>query len=129
MKATLPLLPLIIFFLSGKVQAQFQYVSPVPGSKLHNPETNIILRPGSIIEAASVQAGLFQVEGSLSGNHECIVKLADGNRVVILEPKTPFLEGEDVSVTVDDGMQTNGRTIKGTSFSFQIHPPRTAEQK
>ena len=56
--------------------AQFQYISPAPGSKFHDPTTNIILKSGGIIRESSLQKNLFSVKGSLSGNHTCEIKSA-----------------------------------------------------
>src|ERR1044071_7386435 len=43
--------------------AQFTYISPVPGSKMNNKETNIILRTGNFIDAASLKNNLVAING------------------------------------------------------------------
>jgi hypothetical protein len=39
--------------------ATFQYLSPLPGSKMVSVEHNIIIRPGMMLDAAGVKPGLF----------------------------------------------------------------------
>lgn len=62
---------LFVFLLTLQaLYAQFNYISPVPGSQYHNPQTSIILKNGHLIAKASVaDRNLLTVVGSISGNH------------------------------------------------------------
>jgi len=111
-------------------EAQFTYISPVPGSKLHNKETNIILRTGKIIDAASLKTNLVSISGTLSGLHECRIKLADDKKSILVYPVPMLSGGETVTVTVNDGIRNeNGEEVRGTTFKFQTHPDYTLEQR
>lgn len=111
-------------------QAQFQYLSPEPGSKYHNPNTTIILRNGNQLDEASLQTKhLFKVQGSLSGKHDFEVKLAENGKTIILKPTQPFSGGETVTVNIAEGMRSSSQErIHGTSFSFEITKTRTPEE-
>src|SRR6267378_6813580 len=75
-----------------------EFLSPVPGSTLILPETNIILRPGGIVDAASVTGGaLLDVSGSASGLHQGQLRLSDDSRTVTFQPDIPFKPGEVVT--------------------------------
>ncbi|MGB3076184.1 MAG: aryl-sulfate sulfotransferase, partial [Chitinophagales bacterium] len=109
---------------------QFQYVSPVPGSTYHHPETNIILRNGSMIDKSSLSSLLIHVTGSLSGVHACRIVLADDGKTIVIYPLKKFSEGEQVYVNVADGFRkTNGALISGTAFQFDIHPVYSSNDK
>ena len=43
-------------------QLGFEYLSPLPGSAYHLPETNIILRPGGNLDGGSVAGGTVPCE-------------------------------------------------------------------
>jgi hypothetical protein len=110
--------------------AQFQYISPAPSSKFHDPTTNIILKNGGTIRESSLRKNLFSVKGSVSGNHAFDIKIAEEGATVILKPLTPFTEGETVSVAIGEGMITGeGAAVKGTAFTFDIRAPRTPEEQ
>src|SRR5437667_2479578 len=70
---------------------ELEFVSPIPGSALVLPETNVILRPGGIVDAASVAEGsLLQLSGSTSGFHEGRLRLSDDHRTLTFQPNVPF---------------------------------------
>ncbi|MFI5135128.1 MAG: arylsulfotransferase family protein [Chitinophagales bacterium] len=120
----------VLLFLTLHSNAQFTYVNPMPGSKMHNAETGIILRTGKIIDATSLRNDLVFVSGSLSGLHEVKVKSALDNKSILIQPSTVFRGGEVVTVKVSDGMHNaDGSLIHGTTFTFETHPEWTSEQK
>ena len=103
--------------------AQFQYISPVPGSVLHHPETNIILRNGNLVATSTIKPEYFTVSGAVSGHHEVSLMLADDGKTILLQPVVAFSHDEEVTVTVTDGLRTvNGKKINGTSFAFRTVP-------
>ncbi|MBP9883011.1 MAG: hypothetical protein KBF32_06400, partial [Chitinophagales bacterium] len=72
---------LILFVAMHSVNAQFNYISPLPGSRYHNPTTNIILKNGQYLDKASVSnKELLQITGSLSGNHSWTARLSDDGK-------------------------------------------------
>ncbi len=110
---------------------QYQYISPVPDSKYHPPQTGIILRPGPQLDASVVmQHDLFTVVGSASGRHQVHIRLAEDQRTVNLVPLRAFVEGEEVTVSVAPGMQTiTGERLGGVDFRFQIRPAWSAAER
>src|SRR6266850_1487736 len=103
----------------------FEFVSPVPGSTLVLPETNIILRPGGIVDASSIFGGaLFQVSGSSSGSHEGRIRLSDDGQTVTFQPYLPFSYGEEVTCVAGSGLwtDTRGLVLPGR-FTFTIAGP------
>jgi hypothetical protein len=122
---------LACFCIANSASAQFQYISPLPASKYHNPGCNIILRPGGTIDAASMDNhSLFHVSGSLSGTHEISIKLSKDQQTIIVDPLTDFSEGEAVNVEIESGIKKkNGDVLEGLSFSFDTYPRRTAAEK
>src|SRR4030095_6028962 len=119
---------LCLFFNLGF--AQFKYINPTPGSMYHNPETNIILKNGSLIDAGAINNNLITIYGSKSGKHEWSARLSDDNKTIVVKPEVLFEFGETVTVAVSDGLRkTTGEEIQGTSFSFQIRNEVTPAQK
>ena len=112
------------------VSAQFNYVSPLPGSKYHNPQTNIILKNGSFIDVASViQGDLLEIVGSVTGTHSWHARLSDDKKTVVIRPDEAFAFSETVYVTVKDVLRKEtGELINGTSFSFETKDAFTSEQ-
>lgn len=98
------------------------YVSPVPGSSYLTPSTAIIVRSDQTVNPASIRkAGLLEVDGSSSGSHAGSVTLADDQRTIIFQSKTPFALGERVSVFMTYPiMSASGDTIDLDPFSFTI---------
>ncbi|MBK9732950.1 MAG: aryl-sulfate sulfotransferase [Chitinophagaceae bacterium] len=113
------------------VSAQFSYVSPMPGSLYHNPQTNIILLNGQTIDAESVSnPDLLEIVGSVSGNHTWKARLSDDNKTVVIKPVPLFAYDETVYVIVNNGLRkSTGEVINGTSFSFQTRKAITPEQQ
>ncbi len=119
-----------ISVLAHYSNAQFTYLSPMPGSKMNNLETSIILKTGKFIDATSLKNALITINGSLSGVHEASIKLARDNKTILVYPITKFSGGETVSVEIKDGIKNaDGSKVSGASFQFRTHPEYTAAQK
>lgn len=113
--------------LTDIVFAQFQYISPKPGSAMHHPQTNIILRNGGLIATSTLQPENFVVTGANSGRHEVVVVLSDDGKTILLQPIVPFANGEWVTVAVADGLRTmKNEKIDGITFSFQTEQLHSA---
>ncbi|HUM46857.1 MAG TPA: hypothetical protein PLD84_08015, partial [Chitinophagales bacterium] len=109
---------------------QFQYISPVPGSTYHHPETNIILKNGAMIDVQSLDVALISVSGSNSGVHSCRIVLSDDGKTILIYPLQKFTEDEKVSVNIADGFRKkSGEIISGTTFQFSIRPVYSPSDK
>ena len=111
--------------VTAAVLSSIEFVSPLPGSTLILPETNIILRPGGIVDATSALAGqLIVVSGSASGPHEGRLRLSDDHQTLTFQPYVPFQYGEAVTCRIESGLVTDTRgLIPTTSFTFTIAGP------
>lgn len=115
----------------GPASAQFEFLSPKPGSRYHNPECIIIIREGSLMDETSLTGpGLFEVVGSKSKGHLTDIKLADDGKTVLLIPLHPFAVSEEVTVTIREGMRKlTGEPLQGYTFSFYTRPERSVESR
>ncbi|HUM47910.1 MAG TPA: aryl-sulfate sulfotransferase, partial [Chitinophagales bacterium] len=111
--------------------AQFRYVSPMPGTKYHNPERSIILREGSLLDAASLHGkDQFIVEGSKSKLHAVQRKLADDGKTILLIPEIPFALEEEIKVTVKAGIRKlSGEKLEGYTFNFYTRSAHSLESQ
>ena len=98
------------------------YQSPLPGAQFVRRETNIIVRPGGAVDAASVvSTELFDVGGSRSGWHAGRAMLSDDGRTVLFAPSVPFSAGETVTVHFAHGIRlADGEVLTPTGFSFCV---------
>ncbi|MCS6917977.1 MAG: aryl-sulfate sulfotransferase [Chitinophagales bacterium] len=117
---------LFIFFLlhASLAFSQYQYLSPMPGSRYHPAKTGIIIRHGDDLDPQTVNRhALFRIIGSESGEHDFTISLATDGKTLNLRPIRSFADGETVTVTVLPGMKSrSGAQLDGTEFSFQIRP-------
>lgn len=121
---------LLFTVCSIQSQAQFSYVSPLPGSKYHHPETNLIFRAGALLDPSSVNSNqLLEITGSQSGVHSWKPVLAEG-RILIIQPEVAFAWGETVQVVLHSLLRkADGSQVEGIAFSFTISNEMSAEQK
>ena len=109
-------------FSYGQSDSHFEYVNPLPGSKFVSPETNIILKPGSIIDKASVAPGLISVTGSRSGIHKGKFLLSDDSKTLVFNPAVKFTPFEKVYVKLKDGIKTaDGKDIGSFTLVFFVN--------
>lgn len=102
----------------------FEYLSPLPGSLWILPETNIILRPGGVVDAASVARGLLHVNGSISGEHQGRLRLLSDHRSLTFQPDARFVPGEVVTCRLDAGLMTDSRgLVPSAEFAFTVAGP------
>jgi len=92
---------LFILIFAGLSLAQdsniekYQFISPLPGSKLIMPENNIIIRQGDILDPTTIKEASIEVVGSISGLHSGEFFLLDDMRTLIFIPSirfTPFTQ-------------------------------------
>jgi hypothetical protein len=99
----------------------YAYVSPAPGSALQMPGTTIIVRPGAVVDPASVRTGIIQAVGSQSGPHDGITRLSDDGKTIIFRPSTAFDMGDTVTCTIEAGIRIlPGGGLPQATFSFTI---------
>jgi hypothetical protein len=121
---------LCLLFFPLAVAAKFQYVSPMPGSVMNNPEHHIILREGNEIDPRSLNSDLFILHGSKSGDHVFRLVFSEDRKTILLYPFQPFGFDEEVTVSVGSGLQTTaGNVIEPYSFTFQTHREYTASEQ
>ncbi len=110
------------FCFSPANAGNFQYISPRPGSSRLSRRTNIILRPGLLIDRSTVHRNTqFIVNGSISGRHAGTLLLSDDSKTLVFNPDQPFTSGESVTVTLNGGIRTvSGSEVEPTEFSFTI---------
>ena len=98
---------------------KFQYLSPVPGSKLNTIETNIIIRYGDAFDNYNIGNSLV-VTGSKSGYHTGKVILAEDNKTLIFKPDTQFSDGEVVTVEFNPNLKTVlNKQVPDLKYSFE----------
>jgi len=102
--------------------SEFEYISPVPGSELNSPKTNIIIRFGLAFSAADVYSKiLLEVNGDKSGLHSGEVILTEKNKTLLFNPDIPFQEGEVVRVRFLRSTKTEeGLSVPELNFYFKI---------
>lgn len=101
----------------------YAYVSPAPGSGYHNPETNVIVRPGGVIDPASLTGKTLQVTGSLSGAHPGVLRVSDDKETLLFRPDQRFQPGEEVVCVIAPGLRTEGMaSLPGAQFDFYVDP-------
>ena len=100
---------------------QYEYFSPIPGSRLVSPWNNIVIRNGSVIDRGTVDGRTLSVIGSASGVHTGRLTLLDDRKTVVFDPDQPFALGETVEVSLGAGVRTpGGEALPALSYSFEI---------
>jgi|GEM_PF-292963 len=123
MKNFMLVILLTIITSLGFSQAQWNYISPEPGSKYINPENNIALRHGEVIDQTSIKSNLFTVIGSKQGKIQGNIKLSVDGRTLIFIPSSPFELDEKISVLAEGGIKTKtGLELPELSFDFKVKP-------
>ena len=109
---------------------RYGYVSPLPGADRVLPETNVIVRPGGIVDAASIEPNAredrratIEVEGSLSGPRTGRLRLSDDRRTLVFEPDVRFLPLETVRVRVGGVRTDREGELPPEEFEFTIAGP------
>ena len=102
------------------ISQYFEYQSPLPSSKYHLKETNIIIRPGYRLDEITIKD--FEncvIKGEVSGNHTFDLKLAENGYTLIYDIRRAFFKGEEVSVEMSSVKGKEGGS-GSYSFSFSI---------
>ena len=102
--------------------SEYQYLSPVPGSSINSPETNIIIKYGEPFNAAGIgESNVLEVTGEKSGLHKGEIKLVENNKTLLFNSYQPFAEGENVEVKFLKSLTTSeGKVLPRLEFQFRI---------
>lgn len=84
---------------------KFQYLFPLPDSKLNSVETNIIIRFGDPLEDYGIEDNLL-VSGNKNGNYNGKIILTENNKTLIYKPHNNFAEGEIITIKLEKGLRT-----------------------
>ena len=128
------LILLFIVIFAGLSPAQdsnidkYQFISPLPGSKLIMPESNIIIRQGEIVDPTTIKELSIEVVGSFSGVHTGKFFLSDDMRTLIFIPSIHFTPGEKVNVKVNSGIYTTNRDML-SPITFDFYVSQTISEK
>ncbi|MFH2096594.1 MAG: hypothetical protein ABIJ16_12865, partial [Bacteroidota bacterium] len=112
---------LFALVVNDRLTGQFEYLSPVPGSGYHHPETGILLRSENVVSQERADGSMFNISGSTSGNHDFCATLLSDKKTISLRVHNKFLPGESVTVTVKPQFFLPGDCCtSGFVFSFGI---------
>ena len=110
---------LSVTFAQNLNTEKFQYLSPVPDSKLNSTETNIIIKPGEEFQNKDIDHCLV-VNGEKSGQHSGKAILAEDNKSLLFQPDIEFADGEIVSVELKGNLKTiSNIQVPELHFSFK----------
>jgi hypothetical protein len=115
------LLYINITFAQNINTEKFQYISPVPSSKLNNAETNIIIRFRNAFDQSVLNKNsALSVTGSKSINHTGKITLAERGKTLLFNPDKQFADGEKVIVKLNEGLKTaSGEEIPTLQYFFE----------
>ncbi len=117
------LFPIKVFSQTSLNTYKYQYLYPLPKSKLVSLSTNIILRSPEKINSSSLSIDKFNVIGSKSGMHYGVIKLSDDDKTILFYPDKIFEPNEIVMVTVKPGIESiYGSRFAQTEFQFTTTP-------
>ena len=118
------LIPLLSFIYpqTNYNTGKFEYLSPVPGSGLQLPQTNIIIRYGEPLSNFNINdTSIINVDGNLSGHHNGTLYLTSDFKTIVFQPYISFMNSEKVSVQLSSGLKTIVNTnVDSLSFYFYI---------
>ena len=105
----------------SRIKEEYQYLSPLPGAKLVQPESKIIIRQGNTIDISTLDSSFIVVHGQNSGIHRGNIILSDDMKTIIFDPIAIFTLGETVEVSIKKGIKTiDGRFLDPVKYHFRI---------
>ena len=105
----------------------YEYVSPVPGSRLVSPSNDVVLRPGRHFVAQQLAEIAIEVTGVVSGVHTGRLSLSDDDRTLVFEPDRPFAPGERVDVVAGKTRGVGLGILPPFTFDFFVTPVPPSE--
>ena len=101
----------------------YQYLSPLPSSLCHNPETILIIRYGEKTDISTLRNELVEITGSISGKHPGIFTLSHDQLTLTFTPDQAFAYNEKVFVHLCQGIKTkSGKLLPSFDSWFTIKP-------
>jgi hypothetical protein len=99
----------------------YEYLSPIPFSPNHNPETAILIRFGEAVDILSLKDDLLEVTGSHSWRHTGRFTLSNDKLTLIFVPSVIFSPGEKVNIALQEGIRTlSGKILPSFVYWFTI---------
>ncbi len=100
---------------------EFVYLSPLPHSLNHNPETEIIIRFGEKIDISSLEQRLLTISGSISGIHSGKISFCNDHLSLIFKPDQIFTYSEKITIQLTVGLRSiSGRLFPELEYWFLI---------
>lgn len=114
-------------FVYAEKAKEIQYAFPVHNSILNSRTTEIIIRPGDVLDRASIDYSNQIIVKDAEGNrYSGTIILSSDQKTIIFKPDSPFASSETVSVTFVDGVESlNGKKAPAFSFQFTVTPLET----
>lgn len=116
------LLFIISASLSQVYYQDFDYLSPVPGSKYINGQTTIIIRPKANININTLSIpGAVKLLANNITEKSFTYKVADNGKIIILKPDSNFHSIDSIYVYFTDLVKKNdGNPITPFSYKFYV---------
>ena len=112
---------LLLVLITNPIFSQQISISPVPGSKYHNPETSIILKFESPVKFNSIKNDLFIINGSKKGYFDITYETSHDQKTIVLKTNKKFDYGETIFVHANKAIELEtGLKINIPDFSFHI---------
>lgn len=97
----------------------YVYVSPAPGTHYHRTFTNVIIRPGGLVDPGSLgDLTTVRLSAEISGDHPGRIRLSDDGRTILFRPLQPFLAIEHVTCRVTGIRMLDGSEAPDAIFDF-----------
>lgn len=103
------------------ISSGFEYVSPFPGSKYHNINSMMVIRPGGPVNLDLLLENpqLLQIEGELSGIHEYDAHVCSDGKTVNIKPRLNYALDEEITVIVGSIFMMDESL--NTPYTFTFH--------
>jgi Arylsulfotransferase (ASST)/Bacterial Ig-like domain/Kre9/KNH-like N-terminal Ig-like domain/Secretion system C-terminal sorting domain len=123
MKKIISLTIIFIFGTASIWAQQIIYTSPRNNASYVTLQTSVILKSDLKIDAEALNSKFIKVIGSISGDHNGTISLSDDEQTIVFKPENNFSPGEEVTVSVNEGIKTiDGQLLKPLSIKFKTTP-------
>lgn len=115
---------IIMCFTAGISQAQCPAIvvnSPFQFSNNNPTSQSVVVVFSTPLDPNTVDSTTFVVHGNMLGYRKTAISLSGTNDAIFLNPTTPMLPGERVTVLLDSGIEAAGGCAMGTDFMFQYN--------
>jgi hypothetical protein len=121
----------VVFFMAtialAAKPAGIQYISPVNNSTLNSRTSGIIIRPGAMLDKASIDfSQQIVVTDAANNRYSGNIVLSSDGKTLIFKPHGQFNAGEVVEVSFLSGVKDqSGSSIPSFTFQFTVTPLKT----